>query len=89
MSANRRLAVPVALLVVVAAVLVMTRTGALSGRQLGPVDGHDLSPTDLDRVVVGDTAPDFALEALSGDVYALSDFRGAKNVVLVFYRGHW
>jgi cytochrome oxidase Cu insertion factor (SCO1/SenC/PrrC family) len=88
-STNRRLAVPVALLAVVVAVLVMTRTGALSGRQLGPVDGHDLPPTDLDRVVVGDTAPDFSLEALSGDMYKLSGFRGVKNVVLVFYRGHW
>ena len=34
-------------------------------------------------------APDFSLLAYSGDVLTLSDFRGQKNVVLAFYRGHW
>lgn len=56
---------------------------------LGPVDGHDLPPIDLDRVQVGDTAPDFSLESYAGPVVTLSDFRGRKDVVLVFYRGHW
>lgn len=56
---------------------------------LGPVDGHDLPPSDLDRVQVGDTAPDFTLASLAGPPVTLSDFRGDKNVVLVFYRGHW
>lgn len=56
---------------------------------LGPVDGHDLIPTELDRVAVGDMAPDFSLETISGDTLTLSGFQGEKNVVLVFYRGHW
>lgn len=56
---------------------------------LGPVDGHDLVPTELDRVAVGDIAPDFSLETISGDTLTLSSFQGDKNVVLVFYRGHW
>jgi len=56
---------------------------------LGPVDGFDLAPTDLDRVAVGTMAPDFSLESLSGEVITLSGFRGMKNVILVFYRGHW
>jgi hypothetical protein len=56
---------------------------------LGPVDGHDLAPTELDRVAVGDMAPDFSLETIEGDTLTLSSFQGAKNVVLVFYRGHW
>lgn len=56
---------------------------------LGPVDGHDLSGMDLDRVKDGDLAPDFSLESYAGPVVTLSDFRGQKNVVLVFYRGHW
>ena len=56
---------------------------------LGPVDGHDLSAIDLDRVKDGDLAPDFSLESYAGPVVTLSDFRGRKNVVLVFYRGHW
>lgn len=56
---------------------------------LGPVDGHDLSSMDLDRVNDGDLAPDFSLESYAGPVVTLSGFRGEKNVVLVFYRGHW
>jgi cytochrome oxidase Cu insertion factor (SCO1/SenC/PrrC family) len=57
--------------------------------QLGPKDGEKLTPTDLDRVKVGDTGPDFTLENMDGKKISLSDFRGKKNVVLVFYRGHW
>lgn len=56
---------------------------------LGPADGHDLPRIALDRVVAGTEAPDFTLEALSGDVVTLSQYRGEKTVVLVFYRGHW
>ena len=56
---------------------------------LGPVDGHDLPPTDLERVQVGDEAPDFTLASLAGPDVTLSDYRGEKDVVLVFYRGHW
>jgi cytochrome oxidase Cu insertion factor (SCO1/SenC/PrrC family) len=57
--------------------------------QLGPVDGFDLAPTEIDRVTVGSMAPDFSLVAMNNDTLTLSDFRGQKNVVLVFYRGHW
>lgn len=56
---------------------------------LGPVDGFDLPPTEIDRVAVGTTAPDFSLESFSGDVLTLSDYRGEKDILLVFYRGHW
>lgn len=56
---------------------------------LGPVDGHELEPTDIERVEVGAVAPDFTLAALHQAPVTLSDFRGEKNVVLVFYRGHW
>ena len=56
---------------------------------LGPRDGPTDPPTDLDRVKVGDVAPDFTLEALDGRRLTLSNSRGEKNVVLVFYRGHW
>ena len=57
--------------------------------QLGPVDGFDLPPTEIERVAVGSMAPDFSLETMTDDTLTLSDFRGQKNVVLVFYRGHW
>ena len=56
---------------------------------LGPTDGHDLSPTDIDRVLAGHMAPDFSATSLAGSTVTLSQFRGQKNVVLFFYRGHW
>jgi len=56
---------------------------------LGPVDGHDLPGVDLDRVQTGQMAPDFTLASLAGPPVTLSSFQGMKNVVLVFYRGHW
>ena len=57
--------------------------------QLGPKDASGLPHADLQRVRVGDPAPDFTLENVDGKRISLSDFRGKKNVVLVFYRGHW
>jgi cytochrome oxidase Cu insertion factor (SCO1/SenC/PrrC family) len=60
-----------------------------SEAQLGPKDGKNLPPADLERVKVGEPAPDFTLEDMTGKPVSLSDFRGSKNVVLVFYRGHW
>jgi mycoredoxin-dependent peroxiredoxin len=33
----------------------------------------------------GDTAPDFTLPSTVGDKVTLSDFRGKKNVILLFY----
>ena len=56
---------------------------------LGPKDGPLVPPTDLERVKAGDVAPDFTVEALDGRFITLSEYRGQKNVVLVFYRGHW
>lgn len=57
--------------------------------QLGLKEGAGLKPTDLERIKTGDKAPDFTLENLVGKRISLSDFRQKKNVVLVFYRGHW
>lgn len=56
---------------------------------LGPVDGFDLPPADTGRVGVGDVAPDFTLVSRRGERMTLSELRGEKDVVLVFYRGHW
>jgi peroxiredoxin (alkyl hydroperoxide reductase subunit C) len=71
--------------------LLVAAASALAAQQprLGPKDGAGLPPTDTGRVKVGDAAPDFTLESLAGPVVSLSEFRGRKNVVLVFYRGHW
>jgi cytochrome oxidase Cu insertion factor (SCO1/SenC/PrrC family) len=57
--------------------------------KLGPVDGAGLPPLDTTRVAVGTIAPDFTLESKDGGTVTLSQFRGKKTVVLVFYRGHW
>ena len=37
---------------------------------------------------IGDQAPDFSLVDVSGNQIRLSDFKGRKNVVLVFYARH-
>jgi len=63
--------------------------GAAQGVRLGPADARELPPVDSGRVRVGDVAPDFALESLAGSPVTLSRFVGKKNVILVFYRGHW
>ena len=57
--------------------------------QLGPKDAADLSPTDLNRIKVGQPAPDFSLEDVNSKPITLSEFREKKTVVLVFYRGYW
>ena len=71
-------------------VLVVGEPAALAATQtLGPIDGEGLIPTDLERIKIGDPAPDFTLEAENGTPITLSQFRGKNSVVLVFYRGHW
>ena len=62
---------------------------AQSAAPLGPKDGAGLPPVDTGRVAVGSTAPDFTLAAKDGGTITLSQFRGKKEVILVFYRGHW
>ena len=75
------------LIIACAFVVLIASTTALA--QLGPKDETDLSPTDLQRIKVGQPAPDFTLEDMDGKNITLSDFRGKKTVVLVFYRGFW
>ena len=62
---------------------------SLAHAQSGPKNREDPKPTYLERVRVGELAPDFTLENMDGKRITLSDFRGKKNVVLVFYRGRW
>lgn len=40
----------------------------------------------MSRVSLHQIAPDFSLPDLSGSMVSLSDFRGRKNVLLVFNR---
>ncbi|MBK8250235.1 MAG: redoxin domain-containing protein [Gemmatimonadetes bacterium] len=58
-------------------------------RPLGPADAQVLPPTDTARVAVGQLAPDFTLATKEGGTVTLSDYRGKKRIILVFYRGHW
>jgi cytochrome oxidase Cu insertion factor (SCO1/SenC/PrrC family) len=74
---------------IVALVLALLIFSAPVGAQLGPQDGADLAPTDLNRIKVGQPAPDFTLEDSDGKAITLADFRGKKSVILVFYRGYW
>lgn len=62
---------------------------AAAQTKLGPKDGAQLPPADLNRIKVGDEAPDFTLEEAPDKPVALSSYRGKKTVVLVFYRGYW
>jgi cytochrome oxidase Cu insertion factor (SCO1/SenC/PrrC family) len=57
--------------------------------QLGPKEPTTQPATDLNRVKVGQAAPDFSLEDSDGKALSLADFHGKKSVVLVFYRGYW
>lgn len=41
----------------------------------------------MSRVGLNTTAPDFTLTDFHGNEVRLSDFRGTKNVLLVFNRG--
>jgi cytochrome oxidase Cu insertion factor (SCO1/SenC/PrrC family) len=69
--------------------LIVAPSIAKAQTKLGPRDGEGLPAADLNRVKAGDAAPDFRLEDQDGKPVALSDFRGKKTVVLVFYRGYW
>lgn len=71
------------------ALFVVASVEAQVAPRLGPVDSAGLPALDTTRVAVGTVAPDFTLEAKDGGTVTLSQFRGKKIVVLVFYRGHW
>jgi cytochrome oxidase Cu insertion factor (SCO1/SenC/PrrC family) len=43
------------------------------------------TPAPYDKLKVGDLAPDFTLQDLTGKQVKLSEFRGKNNVVLAFY----
>ena len=84
-----RLTIPAVALAHVTTVCIASPLSAQQMAALGPSDGRDLPPTEIDRIAVGTRAPDFTLAKIGGGNTALSSFRGRKNVVLVFYRGYW
>ncbi len=48
-----------------------------------------VSVAQPERVAVGDEAIDFAMESIDGETYRLSDLRGEKNAIIIFFRGTW
>ena len=73
----------------IACAFVFLLVAAPAAGQLGPKDGVGLIATEIERVKVGQAAPDFTLEDVDGKAISLSEFRGKKSLVLVFYRGYW
>lgn len=76
---------------VILSIVVMLWCASFAAAQtkLGPKDGAQLPPADLNRIKVGDEAPDFTLEEAADKPVTLSSYRSKKTVVLVFYRGYW
>jgi len=64
---------------------------ALTAPLSTPVPAPSVDPriTDLERIKEGTAAPDFALEDINSNTVRLSDYKGKKNVILVFYRGYF
>lgn len=83
----RKIGTPLALAALVSAAACATEPP--EPPTLGPVDGFDLPGADLDRVSIGDAAPDFSLVSYRGDILTLSENWGEREILLVFYRGHW
>ena len=48
-------------------------------------DGVDTTATEQNGLEVGTQAPDFRLKNQDQTTVALADYRGTKNVILVFY----
>lgn len=45
--------------------------------------------TSQTEVKTGDLAPDFKLQGIGGKEHSLGEFKGKKNVVLLFYVLDW
>ena len=63
------------LLLACALMMLVSFQASFAQAALGPVDGSDLSPHDLKRVMPGDRAPDFRLEDENGKAHQLSQYR--------------
>lgn len=63
--------------------LVSLAIGGCAGETSNGADSGDLP--EQNGLEVGTTAPDFRLKNQDQETIALSDYKGVKNVVLVFY----
>ena len=77
----------------VALVLMLGVSSLLGVRTLAAhtssTDSNATAGTQAERVAVGDEAIDFSLESIDGESYRLSELRGQKNAILIFFRGAW
>ena len=64
---------------------------ALSGIDMAPGPSREdtRAKAPLKRVQVGEVAPDFTLRTPDGSSHRLSELRGRKTLVLIFFRGTW
>ncbi len=64
---------------------------ALSGIDMSPEPSREdnQARAPLERIRVGEVAPDFTLRTPDGSRHRLSELRGRKNLVLIFFRGTW
>ncbi|MFQ5877579.1 MAG: hypothetical protein ACE5JH_07825 [Acidobacteriota bacterium] len=72
---------------VLAATLALAFVAAAGPTTSAGEAGGDAGSTATLRV--GQEAPDFTLESPDGASYTLSERRGRKNLVLIFFRGTW
>lgn len=71
-----------AVLLITAAMLAVLTTGGCSGREASdPADEYG----EQNGLEIGVEAPDFRLKNQEQATVALSDYKGVKNVILVFY----
>jgi cytochrome oxidase Cu insertion factor (SCO1/SenC/PrrC family) len=41
------------------------------------------------KITPGDVVPDFSAQDENSKIRKLSDLRGKKNLILIFFRGYW
>jgi peroxiredoxin len=73
---------------------IITGLGAVADDKSGSVVATpDLTKIDphsfLDPIPVGKTAPDFMTKTALGQHLKLSQFKGKKDVIMIFYQGHF
>lgn len=56
---------------------------------IGAVPTPAATLRQTERVAVGDAAIDFTMTSIDGETYTLSDLRGQKNAIVIFFRGTW
>lgn len=54
-----------------------------------PTAAEETAPARVERIAVGQEAPDFTLTSSDGKTYSPSTLRGEKNLLMIFFRGTW